>query len=453
MNQEKFLELRSKYPNFIYNSYEIINEKDSIKLVYNFEIEGLTTFTPSYEINKKYILNKKIDKEILEYMVFHIGLIELVSYFKCTCSKNVIIKAGYINDEQIKWFKKLYYYGLGEMLYTNGITVDEDELMDITCLCDKKVIKNIEYKGFGNLIPIGGGKDSNVTLELMKEEFNNNTCIVMNPKEVNIKCGVAAGYKEEDIFVIKRTLDKRLIELNNKGFLNGHTPFSSLVAFVCYLCAYLNNKKYIILSNESSANEPTVLGTKINHQYSKTYEFENDFNKYTKKYFNIEIKYFSLLRCLNEFQISLLFSKYTKYHQIFKSCNVGSKSIPWNWCCNCAKCMFVYIIMSPFLYKNELIEIFGEDLYENKDLLNTLLELSGNSETKPFECVGTYEEVRYALSLTIEKHKDNLPYLLKYYKDNYELNTNKKFENEFNDENNLEDEFIKIVKEELSKYV
>ena len=115
--------------------------------------------------------------------------------------------------------------------------------------------------------------------------------------------------------------------------------------------------------------------------------------------------------------------------------------------------MFVYIILSPFLYKDELINIFGEDLYENKDLLNTLLELSGNSYIKPFECVGTYEEVRYALSLTIEKHKDNLPYLLKYYKDNFELSTDRKFENEFNNENNLEDKFIKIVKEELSKYV
>ena len=453
MNQEKFLELRNKYPNFIYDGYEIIDEGEILKLVFNFNIEGLTVFNPSYEINKKYILNKNIDKDLLNYMVFHIGLIELVSYFKCTCSKNVIIKAGYINDEQIKWFKKLYYNGLGEMLYTNGIDVSEEDLMDITCLCEKKEINNVDYTGIGNLIPVGGGKDSNVTLELMKEEFKDNTCIVMNPKEVHKECAKAAGYKEDDIFVIKRTLDKRLIELNDKGFLNGHTPFSSLVAFVCYFCAYLNNKKYIILSNESSANEPTVLGTNINHQYSKSYEFENDFNNYTKKYFNIGIKYFSLLRCLNEFQISLLFSKYKKYHTVFKSCNVGSKSIPWKWCSCCAKCMFVYIILSPFLYKDDLIDIFGEDLYENKDLLNTLLELSGNSKIKPFECVGTYEEVRYALSLTIEKHKDNLPYLLKYYKDNYKLYTDRKFENEFNDENNLEDKFVKIVKEELSKYV
>ena len=453
MNQEKFLDLREKYPTFIYDSYEIIEETENIKLVFNFIIEGLENFKPTYLINKKYIKNKFIDNELFEYLVFHIGLIELVSYFKCTCSPNVIIKAGYLNNEQIDWFKKLYYYGLGEMLYTNGINIDIDNLMNIKCESTKSFKFNNNYNGFGNLIAVGGGKDSNVTLELMRDEFENNTCFIINPKEVNIKCCKVANYNEDNIFIIKRNLDNKLIELNKQNFLNGHTPFSSLVAFVSYLSAYLSNKKYIILSNESSANEPTVLGTKINHQYSKTYEFENDFNEYTKKYFNIDIKYFSLLRCLNEFQIGMLFANYKKYHNIFKSCNVGSKEKPWIWCCNCAKCMFVYIILSPFLYKDELINIFGEDLYENKDLLNILLELSGNSTSKPFECVGTYEEVRYALSLTILKNKDNLPYLLKYYKDNFSLSTDIKFESEFNNVNNLEDKFINIVREELKKYV
>ena len=453
MNQDKFLEFRKKYPNFIYDSYEIIDEENYIKIIYHFIIDGLIEFNPYYVIEKKDIKNKDIDNNLFRYMVFHIGLIELVSYFKCTCSPNVIIKAGYIDEEQIKWFKKLYYNGLGEMLYTNGIKVTEEDLMNIKCETQKTNISNIEYTGFGNLIPIGGGKDSCVTLELIKEEFDNNTCIIINPKEINLECSKIAGYNEENIISIRRVLDKKIIELNEKGFLNGHTPFSSLVAFVTYLSAYLSNKKYIILSNESSANEPTILGTNINHQYSKTYEFENDFNNYTKKYFNIDIKYFSLLRCLSEFQIGMLFANYKKYHKIFKSCNVGSKSIPWKWCCNCAKCMFVYIILSPFLYKNELIEIFGEDLYENKELLNTLLELAGYSEAKPFECVGTYSEVRYALSLTINKLSDNLPYLLKYYRDCFGLELSTQYEKEFNEENNLEPKFIQIVKREVDKYV
>ena len=449
MNNKKFIELREKYPNFIYNSYEIIDEENIFKLVYNFEIEGLATFHPYYEIDKKHIINKDINNNLLKNLVFHIGLIELISYFKCTCSPNIIIRAGYLNNEQIKWFKKLYYYGLGEMLYTNGINAEEDKFINIICECDKLYIEDINYKGVGNLIPVGGGKDSCVTLELMRNEFLLNTPIVMNPKDVHIMCCKEAGYSEKDIFVYKRVLDKKIIELNNEGFLNGHTPFSSLVAFTTYLCAYLQNKKYIILSNEASANEPTIIGTKINHQYSKTYEFENDFNNYTKKYFNIDIKYFSLLRPLSEFMIANLFSHYKKYHKVFKSCNVGSKSDPWVWCNSCSKCLFAYIILSPFLYKEELVNIFGEDLFEKKELLDTMLELSWYSDKKPFECVGTYEEVRYALSLTIEKSKDNLPYLLKYYKDNFKLSLDNKDIIKFNEENNLDDKFINIVKEEL----
>ena len=36
---------------------------------------------------------------------------------------------------------------------------------------------------------------------------------------------------EEHIIVIHRTIDKNLIELNSQGFINGHTPFSSMLAW------------------------------------------------------------------------------------------------------------------------------------------------------------------------------------------------------------------------------
>ena len=243
---------------------------------------------------------------------------------------------------------------------------------------------------------------------------------------------------------------KKIIELNKEGFLNGHTPFSAIVAFTSFLCAYLSNKKYIILSNEDSANQSTVIGTNINHQYSKTYEFENDFNNYTKKYFNIDIKYFSLLRPLTEFQIGMLFSKIEKYHKTFKSCNLGSKGETWEWCCNCPKCLFVYTILSPFLYKEKLINIFGKDLFEDETLLETFKELLGYKETKPWECVGTYEEVRYAVSLIIKKlENQKLPYLLEYYKNNYPLYLDEKFETKYNEKNNLDEHFEKIIKEAI----
>ena len=438
----KFEELRTKYPDFIYEKYEINENNNDYEITFYFNIPNLTTFEPKLIIEKENVKNN--DKNFIEYIVFNIGLVELISYVKCTCSKNIKINCGYLDECQIKWFKKLYYNGLGEFLYRNNINIKEDELFNITTTNEKKEF-NVEYNGQGNLIPVGGGKDSNVTLELLKEE--DNTCFIINPKGANIECANISGYKT---IKIKRILDKKIIDLNNQGFLNGHTPFSAIVAFTSYLCAYLLNKKYIILSNEDSANQSTVLGTNINHQYSKTYEFENDFNEYTKKYFNIDIKYFSLLRPLTEFQIGMIFSKIEKYHNTFKSCNIGSKGDTWNWCCNCPKCLFVYIILSPFLYKEKLINIFGNDLYEKKELLETFEELLGYKETKPWECVGTFEEVRYAVSLLIKKlENQKLPYLLEHYKNKYPLFLDEKFETKYNNQNNLDEHFEKIIKDAI----
>lgn len=442
----KYNELRNKYDTFIYDSYEIEELENTTKITYNFIVPSLTQYKPTLEVKKF-----KIDS-FTKNLIFHIGLVELVSYWKATCSKNVIIKAGYINKEQIEFFKKLYFYGLGELFYTNGITPNYDDFINIKCELKEQNIEIPNYVGNGNLIPIGGGKDSNVTLEIMKSDFEDNLCFIINPKQVTLSCAQTAGYSNEKIVTVKRTIDKNLIELNKQGFINGHTPFSALVAFLSYFNAYITGKKYILLSNESSANESNVDGTKINHQYSKTYEFECDFNEYTKKYFKIDIKYFSLLRPLSEYQIAMLFSNYEKYHKIFKSCNVGSKKEPWHWCCSCPKCLFVYIILSPFLYKEKLIEIFGEDLFEKEDLLDTFIELTGYGKTKPFECVGTYEEVRYAITKTISK-LDKQPYLLKYYKEHFELeNLNKNLENKYNRENNLNPYFENLLKSELKKW-
>lgn len=444
---DKYIELKNTYDTFIYEGYKIEHIDNKTKITFDFNVPNLTHYYPTLEFQKFTIT------EFTEYLIFHIGLIELISYWKATCSKNVIIKAGYINNEQIDFFKKLYYNGLGELFYTNGIKTTYKDFMNIICTVEPKTINFPNYAGFGNLIPIGGGKDSNASLEILKENFKDNSAFIINPKETTLKCAELAGYDTSNTITVKRTIDKNLLELNKQGFINGHTPFSALVAFISYLCAYINNKKYIVLSNESSANESNVVGTKINHQYSKTYEFENDFNEYTKKYFQINIKYFSLLRPLTEYQIAMLFSNYEKYHNTFKSCNVGSKSIPWKWCCNCPKCLFVFTILSPFLYKEKLINIFGEDLFEKKELLKTFVELTGHGETKPFECVGTYEEVKYAITKVINKG-ERLPYLLEYYKNNYPLeNTSKKFETMYNTENNLDEHFETLLKKELDKYV
>lgn len=432
-----FEELRIKYPKFIYEDFKVEEINNELVCTFYFNIPGLVEFNP---VMKFPINRNDYDKELVNYLVFHIGLIELVSYFKCTCSPNVEIKAGYIDQDQIDWFKKLYYYGLGEFMYVNNIDCNLEDLMSITCTSNRKFSFNTNYNGSGNMLAIGGGKDSIVSLNLLKGM--DNLGVMINPKAPGIDACNKAGI---NYYGITRILDRKIIDINNQGYLNGHTPFSSLVAFTTFLAAYLNNKKYIVLSNEGSANEPTVLGTKINHQYSKTYEFECDFDSYTKKYFNIDIKYFSLLRPIKEIQIVYLFTKFREYFDIFKSCNVGSKSIPWKWCCNCPKCLFVYIMLEAFLSKEEVIDIFGSNVLDNKDLEKEFIELIGESETKPFECIGTIEEVRYAMNKIIEKDDSYLArlYKEKYYKEE-DIDLSK-----FYYENNVPEDYLNIVKEAI----
>ena len=452
---KEYFQYREKYKDFYFNSYSIEEDDESIIWKFEFEIPGLAKFTPSSKFLKKDLKLKDINTNYVKNLVFHIGLIELISYWKCTCSPNIIVKCGYLNEEQINWWKKLYFYGLGELFYTNNIDPDINDFLNIKCTDSSNEIeyeKNEElYDGY--IVPIGGGKDSVVTLETLKVNKKTDFALIINPKKVTLKCAEIAGFESNNILEVYRKIDPNLIELNEKGFINGHTPFSTLLAFTSYFIAYLTSKKYIALSNENSANESNVAGKKINHQYSKSYEFECDFEYYSNKYLKMPIKYFSFLRPLNELQIAKIFSRHEKYHSTFKSCNVGSKEKEWKWCCNCPKCLFAFIILSPYLYKEKLVNIFGEDLYEKESLLKTFIELIGKGETKPFECVGTFEEVNFAVSKVIKKLKtenNSLPYLLKYYINNYELyDTSYDITLKYNKDNNLNDEQNEMLRKEV----
>ena len=291
--------------------------------------------------------------------------------------------------------KKLYYNRLGEFLYLNGIAVSEAELMEIESSGSQAFAKVDLPLGERILIPVGGGKDSVVTLECLRREMPVIPLIV-NPRGATLNCVKTAGFQEDAFIVIKRTLDSTMLKLNAEGYLNGHTPFSALLAFISVLLAFGSRSKYIALSNENSANEATVPGTNINHQYSKSIEFERDFRNYVAGNMNDKVQYFSFLRPLNELQIASLFAQCKAYHPVFRSCNVGSKTD--SWCGHCPKCLFTWIILSPFLPKEKLIAIFGKDLLADESLRSILGELDGTAAVKPFECVGTVEEVRACLA-------------------------------------------------------
>jgi len=451
----KYKELRDKYDKIIYKNYDIIYNDHNIQVKYSYQL-GEYNFTPSIYIKKENITNNNINETFLEYLFFNFGLVNIINYYKLTCPKTIIIECGYINEEQQEFFKKLIFKGLGEYFYRNNIDLNYNEFTTFKITSNKTFSFEINDTFDGNLILVGGGKDSIVSLEILKNEKEKNKLFLLErniyPKNMPSYNSIyAANYNDNDIITFDIELDSLMLKLNKEGFLNGHVPVSSILAFSSYIMAYLNNKKYIVVSNEASSNEGNIKDQNINHQYSKSIEFENDFRDYTKKYFIKDIEYFSLLRPLLEIQIAKIFSKYEKYHNIFRSCNLSSKHTGTNWCCKCPKCLFIFIILSPYIPNEKLTKIFSTNLLNSKELLEDFKGLIGESVNKPFECVGTFDEVNYACNITINNLiKDNkpLPFLLKYYKDNYKKEL-KDISDYFNNINNVPPKYIEIIKKEL----
>ena len=440
-DQNKYNSLREEYDFFRFQRYDYTLEKDSLYVKFYFSLNDEYFFTPSFEIAKRKFYDfNNLGNNQLDTILFNIGMIELISYWKLACPRKVYITPFRLSEEQIKWWKKLYFNGLGEFFYLNGIKENVDDFMEIICESDISLNKiNIPLSD-ATLVPVGGGKDSVVTLELLKNKLPV-IPLIINPRGATNECVKVAGFSEEQVAVIKRTLDSTMLRMNNDGFLNGHTPFSAMLALYTLLIGFATNSKYIALSNESSANEPTVPDSEINHQYSKSIAFENDFRDYVNKYISSDIEYFSFLRPLNEIQIASLFSRNKDYYMVFKSCNAGSKTD--SWCGKCPKCLFTYLIMSPFISQEDLINIFGKDLLNDNDLQPILKQLKGEADVKPFECVGTIEEVNACLNFS-QQTTDN----------RQQTSTTLTIDdllNQYDEMNNLPEHFAAILKDNLFK--
>ncbi|MBN2745536.1 MAG: hypothetical protein JXR34_02335 [Bacteroidales bacterium] len=409
-NSRKFNEFRNRFHEFHYINFTYSLTNNELNITFHFKVDDFVSFNPNVTFQKcDFYHFEKLTEYQLRSLVFHIGMVELISYWKALVPKKVVIHPFQLTHEQIKFWKKLYFHGLGEFFFLNGIEPDFEEFMTLVSL-ENTPINPFELALVDAfIIPVGGGKDSVVTLELLKDVSEDNVVLIVNPREASLATAGVAGFTDK-LLIINRSIDKELLRLNSEGYLNGHTPFSAMLAFVTLLAAAASGRKHIALSNEGSANEPTVAGTKINHQYSKSLEFEQDFRNYVSMNISPDLNYFSFLRPLSELQIAAIFSKYFQHFPHFKSCNVGSKKDIW--CGKCPKCLFTFIILSPFLEPQVLVEIFGHNLLEDSDLEQYFDELTGVAAIKPFECIGTVDEVNMALCLARQKYT-NLPFLMR----------------------------------------
>ena len=126
--KEKYTELRKQYPEFLYRGFSLEKNGDGFDVVYDFEIPGAAKFQPSWHFPAAF---PQEEGEALRRLVFSLGMVELISYWKAVCPPKVVIACGYLSEKQAAWWKKLYFHGLGEFFYINGIDADEQDFMTL----------------------------------------------------------------------------------------------------------------------------------------------------------------------------------------------------------------------------------------------------------------------------------------------------------------------------------
>ncbi|HLD70263.1 MAG TPA: Mur ligase family protein [Negativicutes bacterium] len=355
-----------------------------------------------------------VPQKLLESLHIMLG----ISYWKFYCATPLSgVKVRSADRQNIKlpyhlskmeadFWNTVYKKGLGEFFYKNNL--------------DPKVSPKFPFSKTANPIPytlypspskclvgIGGGKDSIVSAELLKEAgFDTTAFHIETQKTSPIVNNVIKTLGVGDL-KIQRILDPKVHE---KHPYNGHIPISAIYAFLGIFSCVLYGYDYFIVSNEHSSNFGNIKykGLDVNHQWSKSFEFETLFSDYIKNYITPNATYFSLLRPFYEIRIVKMFAQYPQYFRLFSSCNrnfaIKGASHGGLWCNQCAKCVFAWAMFSASLPKKKVVGIFGKDLLKDKSLEPIFKDITGQGTMKPFDCVGTFQEAQEALG--IKRHPE-----------------------------------------------
>lgn len=345
-----------------------------------------------------------IPTELIKSILDNLLLILGISYWKTYCSTKIELHDLVLTTGQAKFWQTVYQKGLGEFFYKNQINFKE--LINFPAGQANPQSRSFPAKK-RSLVYLGGGKDSLVTVELMRQTNQDFNLFIVNEKPIQTDLVQMLGQPK---ITVRRELDAQLFDLNTSGVVfNGHIPITAINAFIGLLMAVIYDFRYLVAANEASSNygNVTYLNEEINHQWSKSLEFEKMFQDYVQKFMSPDIKYFSLMRPFTELKIIELFSKYPQYFQHFTSCNrnflINDNFLKGRWCGKCPKCAFVFVALAAFLPKQEVINIFQKNLFADENLIPLFSELLGLTGHKPFECVGTPDETKYAFYLLSQK--------------------------------------------------
>lgn len=395
----------SKYQTFHFKDYIFDSDAKTLKLYYSYD--NKLEFCETYKFNFEFINYGPLSLDRAFQLLFFMAGI---SYYKMYLAPEIVIDKGEIDIELASFLERTYQNGLGEFFYMNNL----DPYTPIKFPTNSKHLDPLSAVISGSmLVGLGGGKDSLVSVELLKDiPFVNTWALNHESQLAPLVDRIGLPH-----ISVHREWDPQIKKLNSEDAMNGHVPISAIFACVGTVVSILGGFRDIVVSNESSASEPTMTykGKAINHQYSKSIEFAKDFQECLKHLFGETVRYYSLLRPFTELRIAELFANlgFEKYKDVFSSCNRAFTHDQSHmfWCGECAKCAFVFLILTPFIGRQELEKLWGgKNLLLEPSLEKTYRQLLGIEGDKPFDCVGEVKESRAAMRLA----QDIYPELKKY---------------------------------------
>ncbi len=327
-----------------------------------------------------------------------------VSYYKAAAPPVIDFGDIALTGTEAAVLRSYFVEGLGEYAYRNGLDLRAVELRAATRAPEPVALPAASGRP---LIPFGGGIDSIVTVEQVRERAEDPALFVVSMGGERFEAiEGAAAVTGLPVVRAEREIDPKIREARrlDMNFRNGHVPVTAIISAVAVLAAVLEERDAVVMSNEWSASVGNVVvdGLAINHQFSKSLAFEEAFRAVLDESFGAGFEYFSFLRPFTELWVAREFAFLTKYHDTFRSCNRAfhiDRSLRLDhWCGVCDKCCFIDLILAPFLDASALQAIFAgrEPLNdpERAEQFRTLVGVSPN--LKPFECVGDEHECRIA---------------------------------------------------------
>lgn len=391
---------------FTFGAYTVDAAHSSISFTYRVEFKyGITkTFTDRlYFQDITHEMWEQIPSAVLQPTLQALLIMLGINYWCVFPSSTIRIEGFTLTREQADFWNTLYLNGLGEFFYE--MKMDFRDLIAFPYDATATSHVPVRYKRPTRALLLNGaGKDSILSAEMLKAAGTPFDFFAYAPTPAHERIAALVG---ANTIKVTRKRDSLLdVTMSLFGVSNAY-PSVSTFTFIATLLAELRGYNSIVFSNERSADfgNFTYRGLPVNHQWCKSSEAEKMINDYIQAYITPDISTISLLRAFSELEIVRRFVQYPQYLRQVTSCNTyfwlphfsqrfSRRSF---WCKQCPKCVFLFACFAAFLSKEQVVQMFGANLFPRKRLMPLFKSILGIEGFKPLDCVGEPEEMILAM--------------------------------------------------------